>query len=505
MKGMRCVLFLLGVVTGVYGEGNVLSGNYGSDIRKDIASRQEWIARLTECEQYYANYMRTPPLFYLVYTTDLKSGKVDYTNETIPYSFTVSLFPVESWFKTITKAVNKELGGLIFTGRAAAWGLDYWPQKNAAAGPSPFTGRKGSITIAVELVNENGLTIGRQNSTLAYEWSVSFQGGPMQITPKVDTSKTVTFPAVKADLITDRLSVKFTGIGEGITVLTDADYKRLLTEERQRTEAAELQRMADNFVRVPGGTFTMGSPMSEDGRGRNETQHQVTVSSFFMGTYEVTNEEYHMVMGTNPRSLKGNNYPVSEVGWDDAVKFCNALSKMAGLTPAYTITGDTVTWNRNAQADPRSAGYRLPTEAEWEYACRAGTTGPFSMGDTITVREANYKIGYANDYWYWYIRRGQSGDGQPVAVGSFAPNPWGLYDMQGNVREWCWDLYGDYNAGSQTDPQGPVTPTSWGPYHVNRGGSHNEPAEYQRSAYRGQPSTRSSSSLGFRICRSGYE
>jgi formylglycine-generating enzyme required for sulfatase activity len=181
-------------------------------------------------------------------------------------------------------------------------------------------------------------------------------------------------------------------------------------------------------VKIQGGTFMMGSPANEPGRDSDETQHQVTVSSFYMNRYEVTQAEYRAVMWTNPSRFKGDNLPVEEVSWYDAVAYCNQRSEAEGLNPAYVINGTDVRWNRAVN------GYRLPTEAEWEYACRAGTTTPFNTGDNITTDQANYEGNnpYNNNAKGVYRER-------PVNVGSFAANPWGLYDMHGNVWEWCWD------------------------------------------------------------------
>jgi len=187
--------------------------------------------------------------------------------------------------------------------------------------------------------------------------------------------------------------------------------------------------VAPEMVRINGGTFMMGSPKNEAGRYDNEVQHSVTVGSFYMGKYEVTQKEYQAVMGTNPSGFKGDNLPVEQVSWYDAVNYCNRLSQREGLTPAYTVNGENVTWNQNAN------GYRLPTEAEWEYACRAGTTTPYSTGKSITSSQANY------------------GDSKTTAVGSFTPNPWGLYDMHGNVWEWCWDWYDNYVAQSREEKE----------------------------------------------------
>jgi formylglycine-generating enzyme required for sulfatase activity len=260
------------------------------------------------------------------------------------------------------------------------------------------------------------------------------------------------------------------------------------------------------FVQIPGGTFTMGSPPSEPGHQSNEVQHNVTVSSFYMSRYEVTVGDFRRFVNTtghrttaeiygggyvwsgstweiksgiswrNPHFTQGDNHPVVLVSWYDTVEYCNWLSRQEGLTPAYTISGPNVIWNRNAN------GYRLPTEAEWEYACRAGTSTPFHTGNNITTSQANYNRG------------------QTWAVGSGALNAWGLYDIHGNANEWCWDWYGDYSSSSQTDPVGP----SSGVYRIDRGGTwlHGTSIGLRSSIrYSAYPLDRFYD-LGFRLARS---
>ncbi|MDR3173121.1 MAG: formylglycine-generating enzyme family protein [Treponema sp.] len=245
------------------------------------------------------------------------------------------------------------------------------------------------------------------------------------------------------------------------------------------------------FVLIRGGTFTMGSPASEPERGTDETQHRVTVGDFYMAVSSVTQREYRELMGENPSEFSGDNLPVENITWFDAVCFCNARSTRERLTPAYTISGETVTWNRAAN------GYRLPTEAEWEYACRAGTTTPFNTGNNITDRQANCY----NHYGYNNNSSGGTSGGylsRPLAVNSFRANSWGLFDMHGNSADWCWDWYGEYSTTAQTNPVGPAT----GTLRVNRGGGWNDFPKHIRSAYRAAtPPGNSSFNLGLRLAR----
>jgi formylglycine-generating enzyme required for sulfatase activity len=225
----------------------------------------------------------------------------------------------------------------------------------------------------------------------------------------------------------------------------------------------------------PPGTFTMGSPTSEAGREADrEDEHNVTLTNgFYLGKYEVTQAQYEAVMTGNSNSLSatpsqysGNDRPVEKVSWDDVQVFLtrlNAAEQAAGRLPAG--------WS-----------YALPTESEWEYACRAGTTTAYSWGNDINSSNANYS---------------SSGISQTRDVGQYAANSWGFYDMHGNVWEWTADRYAaSYPTGSVIDPVGPAT----GSIRVKRGGSWNFTAYYARSAYRsGNGPAYSNYSLGFRL------
>ena len=222
---------------------------------------------------------------------------------------------------------------------------------------------------------------------------------------------------------------------------------------------------------IPAGTFRMvGSPASEKGRDSDEGPvHTVKLSkAFYMGVHEVTQAQYEVVMGKNPSHFKGARNPVEQVSWNDATEFCRKLSRKTGKS------------------------IRLPTESEWEYSCRAGTTTLFHFGHTISTDQANYN----GNYTYGNGRKGVYRR-KTVPVGSFQPNGWGLYDMHGNVWEWCQDWYkGKYSSSTVTDPTGPGTGSS----RVFRGGSWIVNPRNCRSAtrIRSAPDT-TTYDLGFRV------
>ena len=206
-----------------------------------------------------------------------------------------------------------------------------------------------------------------------------------------------------------------------------------------QTREAILNRLVANMVRVEGGTFTMGS---DD--GDEKPTHQVMLSTYYIGKYEVTQAEWKAVMGTNPSNHKGDNLPVGGVSWGDCQEFIRKLNELTGKQ------------------------FRLPTEAEWEYAARGGNKSnktKYAGGSDID-----------NVGWYW-----DNSNCNAHPVGRKRPNELGLYDMTGNVWEWCQDWHGDYSSASQTNPQGPAT----GRNRVVRGGSWYNEAQYCRLSHRG--------------------
>lgn len=294
---------------------------------------------------------------------------------------------------------------------------------------------------------------------------------------------------------------------DGTQEVAESDGTQEVTESIGAQEASQPAGSAaapdavsadDGFVLIDGGSFRMGSPETENWRIEDETQHEVSVSPFFMDSRETTQSEYIRVMGENPSTFAGEDLPVENISWADAVRYANAKSADAGLAPVYTISDDGVTWDLSAN------GYRLPTEAEWEYACRAGTTTPFNTEKSLSAEEANFYGHYPyeieENYFDNSVLEAKPGEYRQttVAVGSFAPNGWGLYDMHGNVNEWCWDYYGAYDVSAAEDPTGP----SSGTRHVYRGGGWNDFAKNMRSAYRAAgPEDMHSYNLGLRLVR----
>jgi formylglycine-generating enzyme required for sulfatase activity len=256
----------------------------------------------------------------------------------------------------------------------------------------------------------------------------------------------------------------------------------------------------NDVVLISSGNFQMGNTGNYGGYSYEKPVHTVTLTnSYYMGKYEVTQALWKSVMGTNPSYFKGDSLPVEEVCWYEAVDFCNKLSDKDGLARCYTISmngASTLCDNRvTVTCDWTKKGWRLPTEAEWEYACKAGTSSDFYSGQLTNSSCSPLDNNLNSIAWYC-----GNASNKTHNVGGKTANNYGLYDMSGNVFEWCWDWFSStyYSGGAMTDPKGP----SSGSYRVLRGGAWCNEAIYCRSAYRsyGYPYFRYNSS-GFRICR----
>ncbi|GAB1371835.1 hypothetical protein MASR1M45_18970 [Candidatus Kapaibacterium sp.] len=244
----------------------------------------------------------------------------------------------------------------------------------------------------------------------------------------------------------------------------------------------------EEMVFVPAGSFIMGSTGRTTASTSYETPtHKVTISKdFLIGKYEVTQKKFREIMGSNPSPFVDDSLPVERVTWYEAVEYCNRLSEKMGLQPCYTGSGNNIVCNFT------SNGYRLPTEAEWEYACKAGTTTDYFSGN-LTVEGCSPVETNLNSIG-WYC----GNTGRANKIGKKTPNPFGIYDMNGNVCEWVWDRTGYYSANDQIDPTGP----SSGGDRMVRGGSWQNYAINCRSAnrhYGYSPTTRHV--FGFRIVR----
>ena len=234
------------------------------------------------------------------------------------------------------------------------------------------------------------------------------------------------------------------------TIIPDTDEKIV-----KAVLSKVLAMVEKDLLLIPAGTFLMGSPTTEVGRKNDETQHEVTLTKpFYMGKYEVTQEQWEGVMGINPSKTKGEKLPVTDVSWNDCQEFIKKLNSKT------------------------NGGYRLPTEAEWEYSCRAGTTTMYSVGNSLTKSDANI-------------------DSDSIkAVGGYKPNTFGLHDMHGNVYEWCEDWKADYPEGAITNPKGPAS----GSTRVLRGGSF-RPYSPARSSFRFTFAPSLRDLVGFRLAR----
>ena len=331
---------------------------------------------------------------------------------------------------------------------------DVCPKKYYASGG--FRGIKPTVK-TLKLIHPNGNEVFVAGSDTIITWEGVLPEEPV----KIDYS---TNNGVEWILIADSIS----GLSYNWRIPKTPSNQCLARVTAKTTNLDSYIEM----VLVPKGTFEMGNTSTYQGDAKEKPVHTVTIShDFLLGKYEITQMQYEEIMGSNPSHYVGSDLPVEQVSWYNAIDFCNKLSDMEGLEPCYTINGMDIQCNWNA------SGYRLPTEAEWEYACKSETETDFYSGDLINPICDPIDINLNNIGWYC----GNSGD-KTHDVGQKELNLFGLYDMSGNVWEWCWDWYSNsyYAKSPKMDPKGENS----GSVHILRGGSYQNEASMCRSSIR---------------------
>jgi formylglycine-generating enzyme required for sulfatase activity len=351
-------------------------------------------------------------------------------------------------------------------------------------------------------------------------YDMSGSTSPVFVSLQISSDGGTTF-AVPASALSGAVGAGVSlGSNKKITWNAGTDWNNQLSNTvKFRVTASVTSPAPAGFSLIPAGSFTMGDAL--DGGG---DAHTVTVSAFYMAQNLVTKAEWDAVRTWGlangyadlvAGSGKASNHPVQRITWYQMVKWCNARSQQAGFVPVYyTNDAQTTVYKTgdvnvtNAQVKWSANGYRMPTEAEWEKAARGGLSSKrFPWGDTISHSQANYYAGYgySNDQGGGGYHPSYAAGGYPYTspVGSFAANGYGLYDMAGNVLQWCWDWYGSYDPAVLTDPRGPAAS---GTDRVFRGGSWNDVAYGCRVAYRFSydPSI-SNGIFGFRVARSSVQ
>ncbi len=250
----------------------------------------------------------------------------------------------------------------------------------------------------------------------------------------------------------------------GIVACSDDDSGTNLPDNNDPENKVGIE-----MVRIEPGTYTRG----DDVDTYAQPKHLVTITkAFWIGKYELLGSEYNKVMGEGADYYESERHPVDSISWYVAVEFCNKLSEYEGLTPVYTINGEDVSWDQNAD------GYRLPTEGEWELACRGGTNTVLYNGDIPEINSEPYRHPLLDEI-AWYAEPGD----KSKQVGQKQPNQFGLYDMLGNVAEWCWDWAAPYSADAKVDPVGvdigrPLR------QRISKGGAFSTPANDTRCGTR---------------------
>jgi len=280
-------------------------------------------------------------------------------------------------------------------------------------------------------------------------------------TTKIPSSKCLNWTISKIKIIVPKVDIS------KIFVVVDKDTSNIFP-----IKINQLPKI--DTVEIIGGNFTMGS---RDGLKDEQPEHEVSITgTLIVSKFEISQRVFSQVMGFNPSMIKDNRLPVDSIEWSVAVDFCNKLSELYGLTPVYKFTGNNASWDTTAN------GWRLPTEAEWEFLCKAGSNSDYSGSNVV-------------DHLGWY---NMNSGLQSHPVGTKQANAYGLYDIHGNVWEWCWDWYSSeyYSNSPKSNPQGPTS----GNRRVARGGSYNEGNSFARSSNRFYQ-TEFMPQTGFRIVR----
>jgi len=329
-------------------------------------------------------------------------------------------------------------------GNVFEWCEDWYENYREESETDPKGPRIGTARVVRGVPNISGATIRSSSRNIRFPPNYHGSVGGFRLAKTIDSEDQLK-PNVKEFLLKAKKEEEAKVKKEAEEAKAKEAQKEAGKSLQKKVKEKEYlgQRIMLDLILIPAGKFKMGDPRFD--------RLQVTLTKpFYMGKYEITQEQWEAVMGKNPSSRTiGAKLPVTDVSWNDCQEFIKKL---------------------NAKTN---GGYRLPTEAEWEYACRAGTTTKYSFGDEIRPRDANYR---------------DSNIGGPIEVGSYQPNAFGLYDMHGNVEEWCEDWYEDIYRGAVTDPKGPVK----GEKRVLRGGSFNSNGSFARSSDRSDnsPNTR---------------